>query len=93
MQSGTEDVESEEPIESDRETRWIGGPTHKFSKPFETMISHIIDSARRSEAREIAACQDAARQHVADNRYDLTAYPASAPVIQDLCQVKKRKVR
>jgi hypothetical protein len=98
MQGGTEDFENEDAEELDGEDDSIGGlcavpHVLKEDKIADTIIGDLLDRLKRDAAREVAADQDAVRHHVADNRYDVTSYPGSAPIIRDVCQIKKRKVR
>jgi hypothetical protein len=98
MQRGLGDFESEDPEELEGEEESIRElcaapcvPT--MDKVADTIVGDMLDRLKRDAAREAAVSQDAVRHHVADNRYDVTSYPGSAPVIRDVCHVKKRKVR
>lgn len=99
MQRGLGDFESEDPEELEGEEESIRElcaapyvmPTR--DKVADTIVGDMLDRLKRDAAREAAASQDAVRHHVADNRYDVNSCPGSAPVIRDVCHVKKRKVR
>ena len=98
MQRDIEGLESEESTESDEEesageTCWISRPEHKFSKSVKTMFSDMIDRAKRTAAREVAADQDTAMRHVQSTRYDVTSGGGSPGWIRDQCLIKKKKRR
>ena len=97
MQGDMEGIENEEPTESDAEeageTRWTSRSTPKFNKALKTMFSHMIDGAKRTAAREVAAEQDAELRHTQSTSYDINSYGGGPVTIPDLCVVGKKKRR